>query len=439
KAVRQLPGVSHVQATLGRAGAAPAAHAHAHQHGAGPVAAPQRPADLIPEVRHTIAVSSGKGGVGKSTVAVNLAIALRGSHGAVGIIDADVYGPDVPMMLGSKGRPGMFDNKIIPVESHGLKMMSIGLLVNEREPLVWRGPMIHSFIQQMLRDVLWGALDYLVFDMPPGTGDAQLSLSQVIPLTGVVMVTTPQDVALLDVRKAIAMFQRLNVPMLGIVENMSYFVAPDTGVRYAIFGEGGGKKVADEYGIPLLGQLPLDPETRKGGDEGAPITVRRPDSPQAVAFKEIARRVIERLAATASLRPLPPLSLAGHGLCRRLRDRPDLSSARRHVLPAHTVAAARVRGALSGDGHGRTRARPPALRGEAAARVRGDVRRPAGRAPGRRPGRDRFLGAAGERSLQHSRTWGRPRAHRARAAHRQAGSNRCPGAVGGRPPRRRPG
>src|SRR5262249_21276902 len=160
KAVRQLPGVSHVQATLGRAGAAPAAHAHAHQHGAGPVAAPQPPADLIPEVRHTIAVSSGKGGVGKSTVAVNLAVALKGSQGAVGIIDADVSGPDVPMMLGSKGRPGMFDNKIIPVESHGLKMMSIGLLVNEREPLVWRGPMIHSFIQQMLRDVMWGALDY---------------------------------------------------------------------------------------------------------------------------------------------------------------------------------------------------------------------------------------------------------------------------------------
>jgi ATP-binding protein involved in chromosome partitioning len=186
--------------------------------------------------------------------------------------------------------------------------MSIGLLVGDKEPLVWRGPMIHSFIQQMLRDVLWGALDYLVFDMPPGTGDAQLSLSQVIPLSGVVMVTTPQDVALLDVRKAIGMFQRLNVPMLGIVENMSYFVAPDTGTRYHIFGEGGGRRVADEYGVPLLAQLPLDPDTRQGGDEGTPIAVRRPDSAQAQAFRALAERVIERLEAVAALRPLPSIS-----------------------------------------------------------------------------------------------------------------------------------
>src|SRR5881296_159616 len=306
--VSQVPGVSRVQVKMGGvakpAAAAPAAAAPAHGHGQGPA----RGADLIPEVRHTIAVSSGKGGVGKSTVAVNLAVALSRTGGAVGIIDSDVYGPDVPLMLGARGRPGMFENRIIPVEAHGLKMMSIGLLVNEREPLVWRGPMIHSFIQQMLKDVMWGALDYLVFDMPPGTGDAQLSLSQVIPLSGVVMVTTPQDVALLDVRKAIAMFQRLNVPMLGVVENMSYFVAPDTGTRYAIFGEGGGKKVADEYGVPLLGQLPLDPDTRKGGDEGAPITVRRPQSAQAAAFRDVATRVVERLDATATLRPLPTIS-----------------------------------------------------------------------------------------------------------------------------------
>jgi ATP-binding protein involved in chromosome partitioning len=314
KLVGRLPGVSKVSAKMG--GGATAAqqppsggHGHAHAQSAPQGTAPtQRPADMIPEVKHTIAVSSGKGGVGKSTVAVNLALALRGAGASVGIIDADVYGPDLPLMLGTKGRPGMFDNRILPVEAHGLKVMSIGLLVGDREPLVWRGPMIHSFIQQMLRDVLWGALDYLVFDMPPGTGDAQLSLSQVIPLSGVVMVTTPQDVALLDVRKAIAMFQRLNVPMLGVVENMSYFVAPDTGTRYTIFGEGGGQKVADEYGVPLLGQLPLDPDTRKGGDEGAPIIVRRPDSPQAAAFRDIARRVIERLEATATLRPLPTIS-----------------------------------------------------------------------------------------------------------------------------------
>ena len=310
KLVGRLPGVSKVSAKMAGGTAAPA-HQHGHAHGQAPSAAPaapQRPADMIPEVKHTIAVSSGKGGVGKSTVAVNLALALHGTGASVGIIDADVYGPDLPLMLGTRGRPGMFDNRIIPVEAHGLKVMSIGLLVGDKEPLVWRGPMIHSFIQQMLRDVLWGPLDYLVFDMPPGTGDAQLSLSQVIPLSGVVMVTTPQDVALLDVRKAIAMFQRLNVPMLGVVENMSYFVAPDTGTRYAIFGEGGGKKVADEYGVPLLGQLPLDPDTRKGGDEGAPIIVRRPQSAQAAAFRDVARRVVERLDATATLRPLPTIS-----------------------------------------------------------------------------------------------------------------------------------
>jgi ATP-binding protein involved in chromosome partitioning len=314
KLVGRLPGVAKVQVKMG-GGASPAQAAHAHPQGHGHAhgqpqggAPQQRPADMIPEVKHTIAVSSGKGGVGKSTVAVNLALALHGSGASVGIIDADVYGPDLPLMLGTRGRPGMFDNRIIPVEAHGLRVMSIGLLVGDKEPLVWRGPMIHSFIQQMLRDVMWGPLDYLVFDMPPGTGDAQLSLSQVIPLSGVVMVTTPQDVALLDVRKAIAMFQRLNVPMLGIVENMSYFIAPDTGARYAIFGEGGGQKVADEYGVPLLGQLPLDPDTRKGGDEGAPITVRRPQSAQAAAFREVARRVAERIEAVAALRPLPTIS-----------------------------------------------------------------------------------------------------------------------------------
>src|SRR5437899_1756496 len=312
KLVGRLPGVSKVSAKMAGAGAAAApAQQHGHAHGQAPgaaPAAPQRPADMSPEVKHTIAVSSGKGGVGKSTVAVNLALALHGTGASVGIIDADVYGPDLPLMLGTRGRPGMFDNRIIPVEAHGLKVMSIGLLVGEREPLVWRGPMIHSFIQQMLRDVMWGPLDYLVFDMPPGTGDAQLSLSQVIPLSGVVMVTTPQDVALLDVRKAIAMFQRLNVPMLGVVENMSYFLAPDTGTRYNIFGEGGGRRLAEEYGIPLLAQLPLDLETRVGGDEGSPITVRRPDSPQAQVFRDLALAVRTRLDELAALKPLPKIT-----------------------------------------------------------------------------------------------------------------------------------
>jgi ATP-binding protein involved in chromosome partitioning len=308
KLVGQLPGVAKVQVKMGGAGA-PAPHAHGHSPGTAPAAPPPpKASELIPVVRHTIAVSSGKGGVGKSTVAVNLALALSRTGAQVGIIDADVYGPDLPLMLGTRGRPGMFDNRIIPVDAHGIKVMSIGLLVGDKEPLVWRGPMIHTFIQQMLRDVLWGALDYLVFDMPPGTGDAQLSLSQIIPLCGVVLVTTPQDVSLLVVRKSIGMFQRLNVPILGVVENMSYFIAPDTGTRHHIFGEGGGQRVADEYGVPLLAQLPLDPDTRRGGDEGTPITVRRPDSAQAQAFRELGTRVIERLDAVATLRSLPTIS-----------------------------------------------------------------------------------------------------------------------------------
>ncbi|HKA63563.1 MAG TPA: Mrp/NBP35 family ATP-binding protein [Methylomirabilota bacterium] len=300
RAVSQLPGVSRVSVKMGSAAARPQAAAHAgHAHGQ--PAAPA-PADFIPEVKHTIAVSSGKGGVGKSTVAVNLALALKQSGTQVGLVDVDVYGPDVPLMMGAKGRPGMFDNKIIPVEAHGIKIMSIGLLVAEREALVWRGPMIHSAVQQFLRDVNWGPLDYLVFDMPPGTGDAQLSLSQVVPLSGVVMVTTPQEVALLDVRKALGMFRKLNVPILGIVENMSYFVAPDTGRRYGIFGEGGGQRVADEFGVPLLGQIPLEMETREGGDAGVPITVGKPDSAQAQAFRAIAAAAAARVEAVAALK-----------------------------------------------------------------------------------------------------------------------------------------
>jgi ATP-binding protein involved in chromosome partitioning len=258
--------------------------------------------EFIPEVKHTVAVSSGKGGVGKSTVAVNLALALKQRGHEVGLVDVDIYGPDVPLMMGARGRPGMFENRIIPVEAHGIKIMSIGLLVAEREALVWRGPMIHSAVQQFLRDVLWGPLDYLVFDMPPGTGDAQLSLSQVIPLGGVVMVTTPQDVALLDVRKALAMFRKLNVPILGIVENMSYFEAPDTGTRYAIFGEGGGEKVAGEFDVPLLARIPLEMDTRKGGDEGMPIAVGQPDSAQAKAFRGLAEGVVERLESLSALK-----------------------------------------------------------------------------------------------------------------------------------------
>src|SRR5205085_8424662 len=243
----------------------------------------------------------------------NLALALRGTGASVGIIDADVYGPDLPLMLGTRGRPGMFDNRIIPVEAHGLKVMSIGLLVGDKEPLVWRGPMIHSFIQQMLRDVMWGPLDYLVFDMPPGTGDAQLSLSQVIPLGGVVMVTTPQDVALLDVRKAVGMFQRLNVPILGIVENMSHFVCPHCAGQTAIFGDTGGRRVAEEYGVPLLAQIPLDPETRVAGDQGTPITLSKPASSQADAVREQGPAVGEDAEAIGALGTMPRIGESAGG------------------------------------------------------------------------------------------------------------------------------
>jgi ATP-binding protein involved in chromosome partitioning len=292
RAVSQIAGVNRVHVKMGSAAAAtrPAQ------------AAPSPSAELIPDVKHTVAVSSGKGGVGKSTVAVNLALALKQAGLHVGLVDVDVYGPDVPLMMGTKGQPGMFDNKIIPVEAHGIKIMSIGLLVPEGEALVWRGPMIHSAVQQFLRDVRWGPLDYLVFDMPPGTGDAQLSLSQVVPLSGVVMVTTPQDVALLDVRRALGMFRKLNVPILGVVENMSYFLAPDTGIRYPIFGEGGGQRIAAEFGAPLLGQIPLEMETRRGGDLGVPVVVGQPDSPQARAFREVAAAVVDRVDAVSALK-----------------------------------------------------------------------------------------------------------------------------------------
>jgi len=294
KLVSQLPGVSGVQAKM---------EAGSQARPVAPQAPPQPPReDYIPEVKNTIAVSSGKGGVGKSTVAVNLALALSGTGAAVGLVDSDIYGPDIPLMMGARNRPGMFGNKIIPVEAYGIKLISIGFFVSEGEPTVWRGPMIHSAIQQFLRDVSWGALDYLIFDMPPGTGDAQLSLSQVIPLSGAVVVTTPQDVALLDVRKAIAMFRRMNVPLLGVVENMSYFLCPHCGERTAIFGEGGGRRLAEEMGVPLLGQIPLDPETRKGGDEGRPIVISRLDSPQAEAFRKLAEAVAARLSTVSALK-----------------------------------------------------------------------------------------------------------------------------------------
>ncbi len=301
KVVAALPGVS--EAKVAMAASRPPSGAQHAPHGA----AGGGKEELIPEVKHTIAVSSGKGGVGKSTVAVNLALALRESGATVGVVDADVYGPNIPLMMGARGRPGMFNNRIIPVQAYDVKIMSIGFFLKEGDPVVWRGPMIHTAIQQFLKDVEWGALDYLVFDMPPGTGDAQLSLSQALPLSGAVMVTTPQDVSLLDVRKGLAMFRKMNVPLLGIVENMAGFECPHCRHTTPIFGEGGGQRLADEFGVPVLGSIPIDLQTRVGGDTGEPIVVARPESAQAEAFRRVAKAVAERVS-TLSVLKLPTIS-----------------------------------------------------------------------------------------------------------------------------------
>lgn len=242
-------------------------------------------------VRNAIAVASGKGGVGKSTLATNLAISLALDGAKVGLLDADVYGPNVPIMMGVDERPKGRGDKIIPPEAYGVKLMSIGFLVNPNDPIIWRGPMIHNAIRQFLQDVDWGGIDYLVVDLPPGTGDASLSLSQSLSLTGAVIVTTPQRVALSDVVRGVGMFKQLNVPILGIVENMSYFEAPDTGKRYDIFGSGGGLKMAQEVEVDFLGEIPLEPQVRIGGDEGQPIVSRDPASSAAQAIRTIARRV----------------------------------------------------------------------------------------------------------------------------------------------------
>lgn len=248
-----------------------------------------------PNLKHIIAVASGKGGVGKSTTAVNLALALHQQGARVGILDADIYGPSQPLMLGATERPEIKDKKISPIIRHGIQSMSIGYLVDDKTAMVWRGPMVSAALQQLLNDTLWDNLDYLVIDLPPGTGDIQLTLAQKIPVSGAVVVTTPQDLALLDARRAYEMFRKVNVPVLGIIENMSTHVCSNCGHEEHIFGEGGGQRLAEQYQLDFLGALPLDIHIREQTDGGVPTVVADPDSKNAQIYREIARRVTEKL------------------------------------------------------------------------------------------------------------------------------------------------
>jgi ATP-binding protein involved in chromosome partitioning len=247
--------------------------------------------NLVPTVKNTVAVASGKGGVGKSTVAVNLAVALAQSGAATGLMDCDVYGPSVPLMMGVEARPSARDDKIVPLERYGVRMMSLGFMLDRDTPVIWRGPMVMKALQQLLQDVDWGELDYLVMDMPPGTGDAQLTVSQSVPLTGAVVVSTPQDVALLDAAKAVAMFRKSNVPVLGVIENMSYFLCPHCGERTDIFAHGGAERESKRLSVPFLGEIPIDAGISAGGDRGVPVAAGRPESEIAGVFRKVAGTV----------------------------------------------------------------------------------------------------------------------------------------------------
>ncbi|MEX0814140.1 MAG: iron-sulfur cluster carrier protein ApbC [Dongiaceae bacterium] len=306
RAVQALPGVLSVSAVLTahRQGPQPAAQAPRTAAGR---AAPAEKA-LVPGVRSIVAVASGKGGVGKSTTAVNLALGLAAMGRSVGLLDADIYGPSQPRMMGIRGRPRSVDGRTLqPMENYGVKCMSMGFLVAEETPMIWRGPMVISALQQMLRDVEWGELDIMVVDLPPGTGDAQLTMAQQVPLTGAVIVSTPQDIALLDARKGLNMFRKVDVPVLGIVENMSYFTCPHCGERSEIFSHGGARREAEALGIEFLGEVPLHIDIRETSDSGRPIVVSQPDSEHARTYRAIAARVWEKVSALLgdSGRPAP--------------------------------------------------------------------------------------------------------------------------------------
>ena len=310
-AVRAIPGVSAAMIALTaerKAGAAappPPPQPHRHAHGVQPVSAhkpPQSPGSPmakqaeIPGIAAVIAVASGKGGVGKSTTALNLALGLRDLGLRVGLLDADIYGPSVPRLTGIRQKPELNDDKkMIPLQRFGLAIMSIGFLVEEDTAMIWRGPMVMSAITQMLRDVAWGTLDILVVDMPPGTGDAQLTLAQNVPLKGAVIVSTPQDLSLIDARRGLAMFRKVNVPVLGIVENMSYFQCPHCGTKSDIFGHGGARHEAEKLGVPFLGEIPLHMSIRETSDSGNPVVHSEPDGPHAAIYRAIGSKVREQL------------------------------------------------------------------------------------------------------------------------------------------------
>lgn len=287
RVLKALPGVNHVYVEVKQPAAAPGAPAAG---GAGPWANQNR----VAGIKRIVAVASGKGGVGKSTVSVNLACGLRHLGARVGLLDCDIYGPSIPLMMGINERPGLSEEeKMIPPTSHGVKLMSMGFLLNDDQPVIWRGPMIQRTIQQFITVVDWGELDFLLVDLPPGTGDAQLTLCQTVPLDGGVIVTTPQEASLGVVRKGIAMFEKVNVPLLGIVENMSYFTTPN-GERVEIFGHGGGRQEAERIKIPFLGEIPIYTAIREGGDQGMPVVVSAPDQPAGGAFLQVAEALRAR-------------------------------------------------------------------------------------------------------------------------------------------------
>jgi ATP-binding protein involved in chromosome partitioning len=302
----QAPESTRVQQARARVGGAPPPPAP-HSHPPAPGAAARGQMQQVPGIKHMIAVASGKGGVGKSTTAVNLALGFQAIGLKVGILDADIYGPSQPRLLGLSGRPQVAEGKKLkPMEAYGLEAMSMGFLVDEGTPIIWRGPMVVSALTQMLRDVTWGDLDVLVIDMPPGTGDVQLTMAQQVPLSGAIIVSTPQDLALIDARKGLNMFRKVDVPVLGIIENMSFFVCPKCGARSDIFGHGGAKHEAESLDIPFLGGIPLDIDIRLKSDEGTPIVATLPDGPHARVYKDIAAAAWAELKGTSQTRIKPP-------------------------------------------------------------------------------------------------------------------------------------